>query len=204
MAMLHTAQSLISFQNRPSLWVDCQRKLLEQDSGERRRSLRLISFRLGFIAAPKYVIKEATKLIGTMVSCVNVPTQKGYAAFLKSDKDMAIRREFVQRLTKKRDTIVNLFQTLPGFESLEICAPDGAFYFFPNFNGYLGKKTAEGETIETDEALSLYLLKEAKVAMLAGSHFGKPGRLRLAFAAASDEHIEKGIKGMALALSKLQ
>lgn len=163
----------------------------------------LIYRRLGFLAAPQHVIAQATKLIGNIFSCANVPSQVGYAAFLESDVNMEIRREFAKRLAGKRNAMITMFKTIPGFSKIDINAPQGAFYFFSNFSRYLGMKTPEGKVIEDDKELSLYLLKRAKVAMIPGSYFGKPGRLRIAFAAASDAEIKAGLEAMGEALTAL-
>lgn len=132
-----------------------------------------------------------------------MPAQKGYAAFLTADKNMVIRKDIVNRLACKRKTILALFQTLPGFDKLGICPPQGAFYFFPNVSGYIGMRTPSGKVIEDDKALSLYLLKRANSAMLPGSYFGKPGFLRIAYAATSDSEVLAGVTAMADALALL-
>jgi aspartate/methionine/tyrosine aminotransferase len=161
-------------------------------------------FRIGFLAGPKHLILAASKLVGAIYSCTNLPAQKGYAKFLASDHDLQQRNAFAARLDEKRKTIISLFETLPGFKHVVVHPPLGAFYFFPSLSWYIGKRTPSGKVLSDDSSLCLWLLKVAKAVMLPGTCFGKPGRVRIAYAAIGDEDLRDGIAAIGEALELLQ
>lgn len=83
----------------------------------------------------------------------------------------------------------------------------GAFYFFPNIEKYLGKKTPEGKQIATDEELALFILEKGHVVLLPGevscfsfecqgSKFEKPGYLRMAFACPTNDMLVRGCEAL--------
>ena len=83
------------------------------------------------------------------------------------------------------------------------CLPAGAFYFFPNIEAFLGKKTQDGKVIENSSDLAMYLLTVGHVATVAGSAFGAEGYIRLSYAT-SQEKLRTAIKRIADALKMLQ
>ena len=80
--------------------------------------------------------------------------------------------------------------------------PSGAFYFFPDMRGYHSRRTPEGQRLNTDEELALYLIESANVVTVPGSKFQRPGHLRFAYAV-SFETIKTGIERLAEALARL-
>ena len=73
--------------------------------------------------------------------------------------------------------------------------PQGAFYFYPDMTGLLGKEIA-GQTASTTIELADIILDEAKVAFVPGEAFGLPGYGRFSFALGDDDLVE-GIKRIA-------
>jgi aspartate aminotransferase len=68
--------------------------------------------------------------------------------------------------------------------------PEGAFYVFPSVHGCLGKTSAGGKKIETDEDFVLALLDEQGVAAVHGSAFIYPGHFRISYATDTESLIE--------------
>jgi aspartate aminotransferase len=60
--------------------------------------------------------------------------------------------------------------------------PEGAFYVFPDIHGCLGRTSAGGKTIATDEDFCLALLEETGVAAVHGAAFMFPGHFRISYA----------------------
>src|SRR3546814_3601671 len=89
----------------------------------------------------------------------------------------------------RRDRMLELLSEESG---LDLVAPAGAFYLYVSVAALLGRRTPAGKIIQTDLDLSLYLLQEAKVAVLDGGAYGLSPYLRLSFAAPmaarSEEH----------------
>ena len=96
--------------------------------------------------------------------------------------------------------LIGLLRDIPG---LDVEVPDGAFYAFPRVTALLGRRTPDGEDLNDDMALALYLLREAHVATVGGSAFCCPGYLRLSYATSDDNLIEAASR-IAAAIEKLQ
>ena len=156
--------------------------------------------RLGFIAGPESVIETIANVEGNTSSCVNLPTQKGYAHFLRKDADLRLRYQIRDALCVRREALIERFSRLAR-EAIWEC-PSGAFYFFPDMRRYCGRRTLEGQLLSTDEELALYLIESANVVTVPGSKFQRPGHLRFAYAV-SLETINTGIERLAQALNRL-
>jgi aspartate/methionine/tyrosine aminotransferase len=156
--------------------------------------------RLGFIAGPEAVMGTVANVEGSTSSCVNLPTQKGYAHFLRKDADLRLRYEIRDALCVRRDALIRRFSELVKDAVWE--CPSGAFYFFPDIRRYCGRRTPDGQRLDTDEALALYLIESANVVTVPGSKFQRPGHLRFAYAV-SLETINAGIQRLAEALDQL-
>ena len=156
--------------------------------------------RLGFIAGPEAVMATIANVEGNTFSCVNLPTQKGYAHFLRKDADLRLRYQIREALYMRREALMERFSELVAGAAWE--RPSGAFYFFPDMRFYCGRRTPKGQLLNTDEALAHYLIESANVVTVPGSKFQRPGHLRFAYAV-SIETINTGIKRLAEALDQL-
>lgn len=81
--------------------------------------------------------------------------------------------------------------------------PEGAFYLFPSCEALLGRRTPEGELLESDQDLARYLLEAGRVAVVPGSAFGLPGHFRISFATDTDRLME-ACQRIAVAIASLQ
>jgi aspartate aminotransferase len=79
----------------------------------------------------------------------------------------------------RRDLVVDALRAAPGITCHK---PEGAFYVFPGVHGCLGKTSAGGTRIETDEDFVTALLEEQGVAAVHGSAFMYPGHFRVSYA----------------------
>jgi len=156
----------------------------------------MTGWRLGWIAAPKWVIGACNKLQGQYTSGPCSITQKAAVAAYNGDQSCvaAMRVAFERR----RNLVVELAKEIPGFK---VNNPTGAFYLFPDCSFYLGK-SYNGKVIETAADLAMYLLEVANVACVGGNAFGAPSCIRLSYAT-SDENIVKAIQRIKEALAKL-
>ena len=156
--------------------------------------------RLGFVAGPEVVMQTVANVEGNTSSCVNLPTQKGYAHFLRKDADLRLRHQIRDALHVRREALIKCFSELVKGAVWE--CPSGAFYFFPDMRLYCGRRTPKGQYLNTDEELALYLIESANVVTVPGSKFQRPGHLRFAYAV-SLETINTGIERLAEALYQL-
>ena len=157
--------------------------------------------RLGFIAGPEAVMGVIANVEGNTSSCVNLPTQKGYARFLRKDADLRLRYQIRDALCVRREALLRRFSEL--VKDAVWKRPSGAFYFFPDMCFYCGRRTPNGQLLNTDEELALYLIESANVVTVPGSKFQRPGHLRFAYAV-SLETINKGVERLAEALDRLR
>lgn len=151
------------------------------------KSYCMTGFRLGYVVASKEFTKAMAKLQSHV--CGNVPVfiQKGALAALENESDIVnhMKNVFSRRMNLAYERCKRIF---PDTEK-----PEGAFYLFPKIDQKILKQFGG------DEELAMYILKEAKVALLPGSFFGEEGYLRICFAT-SDELIEKGFNAIEAAL----
>ena len=160
------------------------------------KAYAMTGYRIGYIAAPRWVAKAVNKMQGQYTSGVSSIAQKAAEAAYNGPQDCV--EEMRVAFERRRNLIVGLLQEIPG---LELNMPDGAFYAFPRVEHYYGKRCGD-TVINDDNDLALYLLNEAHVATVAGSAFCCPGYIRLSYAT-SDENLCEAAKRIAVALAKL-
>lgn len=153
-------------------------------------------WRIGYIAAPKYIAKACDKLQGQITSGTNTIAQKATVEALTGDQSSTI--EMREAFRKRRDLVLGILQTIPG---VKCNVPDGAFYVFPDVSAYFGK-TFNGEVLKDADDLCLYLLHVGHVAAVAGTGFGAPECIRFSYAA-SEETLKEAFTRVKNALEKL-
>ncbi len=156
----------------------------------------MTGWRLGYIAAPVELVQACEKYQSQYTSGANSIAQKaGVAALLG---DMAPTLKMVEAYKQRRDYVVTALRAIP---HVKCAMPDGAFYAFPDISAFFGK-SYNGNSIQNDEDLSMFLLHEGHLTTVNGSAFGEPNCIRISYAT-SMEQLTEAMKRMANALSKL-
>jgi aspartate aminotransferase len=156
----------------------------------------MTGWRLGYIAAPVELVQACEKYQSQYTSGANSIAQKaGVAALLG---DMAPTLKMVEAYKQRRDYVVTALRSIP---HVKCAMPDGAFYAFPDISAFFGK-SYNGNSIQNDEDLSMFLLHEGHLTTVNGSAFGEPHCIRISYAT-SMEQLTEAMKRMANALSKL-
>jgi aspartate aminotransferase len=156
----------------------------------------MTGWRLGYIAAPVELVQACEKYQSQYTSGANAIAQKaGVAALLG---DMAPTLKMVEAYKQRRDYVVTALRAIP---HVKCAMPDGAFYAFPDISAFFGK-SYNGNSIQNDEDLSMFLLHEGHLTTVNGSAFGEPNCIRISYAT-SMEQLTEAMKRMANALSKL-
>ena len=163
------------------------------------KAYAMTGWRIGFIAAPLWIVKACNKLQGQYTSGPCSVSQKAAeAAYTGSQQCVEDMR---QAFARRRDLIVRLAKEIPG---LEVNEPQGAFYLFPKCSSYFGKTNPEtGAVIKDSMDFAMYLLEVGHVAAVGGDAFGSPECFRMSYAT-SDENIIEAMRRIKEALAKLQ
>ena len=161
------------------------------------KAYAMTGWRIGFIAAPEWIVKGCNKLQGQYTSGPCSVSQKAAeAAYTTSQECVETMRKAFER---RRDLIVELAKEIPG---LEVNCPQGAFYLFPKCSGFYGK-SYEGKTINNSTDLATFLLEEGHVATVGGDAFGDPECFRMSYAT-SDDNIREAMRRIKETLAKLK
>ena len=161
------------------------------------KAYAMTGWRIGFMAAPEWIVKGCNKLQGQYTSGPSSISQKAaLEAYVASQECVEVMR---QAFEKRRDLIVALAKEIPG---LEVNVPQGAFYLFPKCSSFFGKTDGE-RTINNSTDLAMYLLEKGHVATVGGDAFGDPDCFRMSYAT-SDDNIREAMRRIKEALAKLK
>jgi aspartate aminotransferase len=143
------------------------------------KAYAMTGWRIGYAAGPEALIKAMRKVQSqstsnpcTISQWAAVEALNGTQEFLKPNNDMFIRR---------RDLVVD---ALNACEGITCPRPEGAFYVYPSIKDCIGKTSAGGTLIDTDEAFATALLDETGVAVVFGAAFGLSPHFRVSYATA--------------------
>ncbi len=161
------------------------------------KAYAMTGWRIGFIAAPEWVVKACNKLQGQYTSCPCSISQKAAEAAYTGSQQCV--EEMRQAFERRKSLIVKLAKDIPG---LEVNDPAGAFYLFPKCSHFFGKSNGE-RTIRTSSDLAMYLLEVAHVATVGGDAFGSPECFRMSYAT-SDDNITEALRRIREALARLR
>ena len=161
------------------------------------KAYAMTGWRLGWVAAPEWIVKGMNKLQGQYTSGTCDVSQMAALAAYTSPQEA--REAMRQAFERRRDLIVELGREING---LEVNVPEGAFYLFPKCSSFFGKSNGT-HTISNSTDLALYLLEEGHVATVAGDAFGAPGYFRMSYAT-SEDNIREALRRIKEALAKLK
>ena len=161
------------------------------------KAYAMTGWRIGFLAAPKWIVSACSMLQGQYTSGPCSVSQKAAEEAWRGSQ--ACVEEMRQAFERRRNLLVSLLREIPG---LEVNVPDGAFYLFPKCSSFFGKSDGT-KVIKTSTDLAMFLLERGHVAVVGGDAFGAPEYFRLSYAT-SEEKIEEAAKRMAGALALLK
>ncbi|QFT92504.1 Aspartate aminotransferase [Roseovarius sp. THAF9] len=141
------------------------------------KAYAMTGWRIGYAAGPEVLIGGMRKIQSQSTSnpCsisqwAAVEALNGTQDFLAPHNEMFVRR---------RDLVVDALNAIPG---LTCPRPEGAFYVYPSIQGLIGKTSANGTVIDSDEAFVTALLEETGVAVVHGAAFGLSPYFRVSYA----------------------
>ena len=164
------------------------------------KAYAMTGWRIGFIAAPDWIVKGCNKLQGQYTSgpC-SVSPKAAEAAFAGPQQCVEDMRLAFER---RKNLIVSLAREIPG---LEVNEPEGAFYLFPKCSSFFGKSAmVNGQCVMVNNStdLAMYLLEVGHVATVGGDAFGSPECFRMSYAT-SDDNIREALRRIKECLARL-
>ncbi len=157
----------------------------------------MTGWRIGYIAAPKWIAQACDKMQGQFTSGTSSISQK--AALEAVSSDWELYRDMQEKFRHRRDLVVSMMKEIKG---LKVNNPQGAFYVFPDCSYFFGKSNGH-TTIHTCTDLCMYLLADAKISVVTGEAFGDKNCFRLSYAT-SEDLLKKAVDRMKASLEKLK
>ena len=161
------------------------------------KGFAMTGWRVGYIAAPKWIASACNKIQGQITSATCAVAQKATeAAMLANPSEVSYMQKAFH---KRRDLMLDLLSEIPGVKTN---TPKGAFYIFPDISYYFGKKSGT-QLIQNSNDFCMYLLNDAYVALVSGAAFGTPSCVRISYAS-SEENLKEAINRLKKSLAKLK
>lgn len=160
------------------------------------KGFAMTGWRVGYIAAPKWIADGCNKIQGQLTSANCSIAQRAALAAITSD--LAPTNAMVEAYKKRREIVYELLKDIPGIKANY---PQGAFYFFPDVSFYYGKSDGE-RTVKNGDDLCMFLLEKAHISLVPGSAFGDDNCVRLSYAA-SEEDLREALARMKKVLASL-
>ena len=145
------------------------------------KAYAMTGWRIGYAGGPVELIKAIGTIQSQSTSNPSSISQWAAVEALNGPQDyIATNAEIFK---KRRDLVVSMLNQANGI----VCPnPEGAFYVFPSCEGTLGKTTAGGKLLKTDEDFVTALLEEEGVAVVQGSAFGLAPYFRISYATSTE------------------
>ncbi len=121
----------------------------------------MTGWRIGWIAARPTSSGRSTHSSQAAGNSCSI-SQAAAAAALSGDQSFV--RESLATYRQRRDATAAGINAIPG---LSCAPPEGAFYLFVECAGLIGRRTPDGKLLESDGDVTLYLLDQAGVAVVA-------------------------------------
>ena len=145
------------------------------------KSYAMTGWRIGYAAGPEPLIRAMGTIQSQSTSNPSSISQYAALEALNGPQDfLAPNRALFQR---RRDLVVGLLNQAPG---ITCPTPEGAFYVYPDISGCIGKTSAAGTKITSDEVFANALLNETGVAVVFGAAFGLSPNFRVSYATADE------------------
>ena len=160
------------------------------------KGFAMTGWRVGYIAAPKWIADGCNKVQGQVTSAnCSIAQRAALAAIIG---DITPTNKMVEEYHRRRDIVYELLKEIPGVKANY---PQGAFYFFPDVSAYFGKSDGAVKIKNADDFCML-MLEKAHVSLVPGGAFGDENCVRLSYAA-SEKDLREALKRMKETLATL-
>ncbi|MEL7099634.1 MAG: pyridoxal phosphate-dependent aminotransferase [Pseudomonadota bacterium] len=149
------------------------------------KAYAMTGWRIGYAAGPQELIAAMRKVQSQSTSNPCSVSQWAAVEALNGPHDFIAQNNAA--FQRRRDLVVEMLNAASG---ITCPVPDGAFYVYPSIAGCIGKTSAGGARINTDEDFATALLEETGVAVVFGAAFGLSPNFRVSYAT-SDEALKE-------------
>jgi aspartate aminotransferase len=161
------------------------------------KTYAMTGFRIGYCGGPVALMADMLKMQSQSTSGPSSVGQAAALAALTGPQDFLAAR--AQEFQDRRDVVVSMLNQARG---LSCRSPEGAFYVYPDCSELIGKKTPDGQIIETDRDFVMHLMDQHGVATVHGEAYGHSPHFRLSIAA-SMEDLQRGCERIQKAAAEL-
>ncbi len=145
------------------------------------KAYAMTGWRIGYAGGPESLIKAMAKVQSQSTSNPSTISQWAAVEALNGPQDYI--RDSRKVFQRRRDLVVGMLNQCPRI----VCpVPEGAFYVYPSIAGLIGRTSAGGTKIATDEDFAAALLEETGVAVVFGAAFGLSPAFRISYATADE------------------
>jgi aspartate aminotransferase len=162
------------------------------------KTYAMTGFRIGWASGPRNLISAMGRIQGQTTSNPCTPAQ--YAALAAINQDQTWVDEMIEAFDVRRRFVIGRLGRLPGVRCFD---PRGAFYVFPNFSAFVGRRLPDDTEIRDAFTLTAHLLHEHHLVVVPGKPFGAADHLRISFATGM-ETLAKGLDRLQVALSQIR
>ena len=149
------------------------------------KAYAMTGWRIGYAGGPGELV-SAMRTIQSQ-STTNPSSISQWAAVEALNGPQDFLEDAVNAFRRRRDLVVAALNSTDG---LSCPVPDGAFYVYPSIAGCIGRTSAGGTAIETDEDFCSALLEETGVATVFGGAFGTSPNFRISYAVSDEDLTE--------------
>jgi aspartate aminotransferase len=154
------------------------------------KTYAMTGWRIGYLVAPKEIVKAVNDVQSHSANASSV-SQKAAVESILGEQDSV--KLMIAEYERRRKFVVHKLNSIRG---LSCANPGGAFYAFPNVSEFF--RGGIRDSIQFSSAL----LRQAGVAVVPGSAFGREGHVRISFAT-SMENLRVGLDRMEKALAQM-
>ncbi|GAA3869931.1 pyridoxal phosphate-dependent aminotransferase [Celeribacter arenosi] len=145
------------------------------------KAYAMTGWRIGYAAGPEALIGAIRKVQSQSTSNPCSISQYAAVEALNGPQDYIATNN--EMFVRRRNLVVEMLNACEGI----VCPnPQGAFYVYPDISGCIGKTSAGGAKITTDEDFCTALLEENGVAVVFGAAFGLSPNFRVSYATSDD------------------
>lgn len=161
------------------------------------KGFAMTGWRVGYIAAPKWIADGCSKVQGQITSANCSIAQR--AALAAITGDLSPTEKMVAEYRQRREIVFDLLKNIPG---IKCNYPQGAFYFFPDVSSFFGKRDGS-TTIRNSDDFAMFMLEKGHVSIVPGGAFGDENCVRLSYAA-SEKDLREALARMRKVLATLK